>query len=108
MEISNEHLAPDEDSQESESSSNRSSGTRPNKFSGPKSTWREFTNEERLIHASVTRMRDQNLSIHLYNAHAMKSRHYNAKEASKLEPWSSKVSILTPALNLTLTMLMVA
>lgn len=72
--------------------------SRPKKFTGAQSTWRQFTHEERLVSNTLTLLRNQNLSIHLYNAHAMKRRLYIPEIASKkkLDPWARKVR--TPSL----------
>ena len=76
------------------SSPEASETTWPNRFKGPKSTWRRLTERDRLVQTSLTKMRDQDLSVHLYNAHNMKRRHYDMKVAAKISPWAKKVSIL--------------
>lgn len=48
--------------------------TRPNRFDGPKSTYRTYTRAERRLDETVNKMRAQNLTAHLYNAHAFKQR----------------------------------
>ncbi|KAF4125069.1 RNA polymerase I specific transcription initiation factor [Geosmithia morbida] len=45
---------------------------RPNRWRGAKSTWRALTEEERRLWWSMRRLGDQDLSIHLYNAFALK------------------------------------
>jgi hypothetical protein len=45
---------------------------RPNRWRGPKSTWRTYTKEERATADSLTRVRDRDLGVHLYNAFAIK------------------------------------
>lgn len=45
---------------------------RPNRWTGPKSTWRHLTEHERLLWQSMARLRDQDLGVHLYNAFALK------------------------------------
>lgn len=47
---------------------------RPNRWTGPPSTWRSYTKEDRDIVSSLDTIRSQDLSIHLYNAYALKSR----------------------------------
>ncbi|KAI4148792.1 MAG: hypothetical protein LQ340_004930 [Diploschistes diacapsis] len=47
---------------------------RPNKFHGPASTWRDWTAAERDIARSLDQLKAQDLSVHLYNAHALKPR----------------------------------
>lgn len=74
------------------SSSEASDSTRPNRFQGPKSTWRKLTERDRLVHSTLTKLQDQDLSVHLYNAHAMKRYHYDVRVAAKLRPWANKVS----------------
>lgn len=56
---------------------------RPNRWSGPPSTWRSYTREERGVVASLNTIRSQNLSVHLYNAHAIKSRVRDVKGRGK-------------------------
>src|SRR5271154_2893566 len=45
--------------------------TRPNRYYGPASTWRSWTQEERAIAESLDRERARDLSAHLYNAHVL-------------------------------------
>lgn len=47
---------------------------RENRFDGPASTWRFYTESERALAASLDQERANDLSIHLYNAHALKAR----------------------------------
>jgi len=83
----------EDESDKSVTSSEQSESTRPNRFKGPRSTWRRLTEDERLVSTSITQLRDQDLSVHLYNAHAMKRRQYDEESASKLKPWANKVSL---------------
>lgn len=46
--------------------------TRPNRYFGPDSTWLSWTKEDRLVAQTLDRLRSQNLSIHLFNAYALK------------------------------------
>ncbi|KAL8792250.1 MAG: hypothetical protein Q9195_005129 [Heterodermia aff. obscurata] len=48
--------------------------TRPNKYHGPPSTWRKWTAPERELAASLDQIQAADLSIHLYNAFALKRR----------------------------------
>ena len=48
--------------------------SRPNRWTGPPSTWRSYTKADRSIISSLDTRRSQDLSIHLYNAYAIKSR----------------------------------
>jgi hypothetical protein len=81
----------EEGSEYSQTSSETSHDARPNKWTGPASTWRSYTENERHLTQSLLQARDENLSLHLYNSHVLKKRNYDAKLASKLQPWSSKV-----------------
>lgn len=53
---------------------------RPNRWTGAKSSWRELTRQDREIWETVKHGRSEDLSIHLYNAHALK-RDANATKA---------------------------
>ncbi|KAJ4271465.1 hypothetical protein NW762_000168 [Fusarium torreyae] len=57
---------------------------RPNRWTGPKSTWRTLTEEDRLLWQSMKQLQDQDLSVHLYNAFALKQRGQNAGTAPDL------------------------
>ena len=47
---------------------------RPNRWKGPKSSWRTLTEEDRLLWHSMKSLQDQDLAVHLYNAFALKKR----------------------------------
>jgi len=68
---------------------------RENRFHGPASTWRNHTYEERQLAAAISQQRANNLSIHLYNAHALKAR---AREphVPNITPWTSKNRWMSP------------
>ncbi|CAI6081202.1 unnamed protein product [Clonostachys chloroleuca] len=57
---------------------------RPNRWRGPKSTWRTLTEEERLLWQSIKRIEDQDLAIHLYNTFALKRRGKDPETAQDL------------------------
>lgn len=57
---------------------------RPNRWTGPKSTWRALTEEERLLWQSMKRLGDQDLALHLYNAFALKKRARDPSTAQDL------------------------
>lgn len=63
---------------------------RENRFAGPASTWRDHTADERALIASIDQERANDLSVHLYNAHALKSRLYDRDIAAESLPWHSK------------------
>ncbi|KAJ4405402.1 hypothetical protein N0V85_004690 [Neurospora sp. IMI 360204] len=48
--------------------------TRPNRWKGPPSTWLTFTAQERKAYQALEGLRRRDLSAHLYNAHALKTR----------------------------------
>lgn len=45
---------------------------RPNRWTGPKSSWRTLTREERLLWRSMRQLEDQDLAVHLYDAFALR------------------------------------
>jgi hypothetical protein len=73
-----------------ESDQESSEEERENRFTGPASTWRDYTADERGLIASLDQQRAGDLSIHLYNAHALKSRLYDPQTAVTSQPWHSK------------------
>ena len=61
----------DEDSQDS-----TSVPSRPNKFRGPPSTWRNWTAPERDLAASLDHLQAKDLSVHLYNSFKLGHRNH--------------------------------
>lgn len=59
---------------ESYTSSPTPEPTRPNRWTGDASTYRSYIEQERGLGASLDQLRSENLSAHLYNAHALKRR----------------------------------
>ena len=49
--------------------------SRPNKFTGPPSTWRNWTAPERDLAASLEQLQAKDLSIHLYNTFKLRHRY---------------------------------
>ncbi|KAH6900360.1 hypothetical protein B0T10DRAFT_600649 [Thelonectria olida] len=45
---------------------------RPNRWTGPKSSWRTLTEEDRMLWHSMRQLKDQDLALHLYNAFGLK------------------------------------
>ncbi|KAI7352143.1 hypothetical protein KC354_g12127 [Hortaea werneckii] len=70
--------------------SDSSSEDRPNRFEGPAGTWRHYTEQERETAASLDQQRANDLGVHLYNAHSLKSRNYSPTRASQVPPWKDK------------------
>lgn len=58
---------------------------RPNRWKGPPQTWRGITEEERLTYNAFVRLRNEDLSLHLYNAWALKQRAAAAGEGPSQE-----------------------
>lgn len=58
---------------------------RPNRWKGLPQSWRTITEEERLTYNAFVRLRNQDLSLHLYNAWALKQRAAAAGEGSSQE-----------------------
>jgi hypothetical protein len=46
--------------------------SRPNRWRGSSSAWRAITEQDRLEYTAMTKVRNQDLSIHLYNSFAVK------------------------------------
>jgi hypothetical protein len=64
----------DSDSASEYQDSEASEPERPNRWKGPPATWQNLTAEDRGVATSLDQERDANLSIHLYNAHALRQR----------------------------------
>ena len=69
---------------------------RENRFNGPASTWRDYTADERALVASLDQERASDLGIHLYTAHALKSRLYDRSAADTSKSWHSKHRWIKP------------
>ncbi|KLU92969.1 hypothetical protein MAPG_11912, partial [Magnaporthiopsis poae ATCC 64411] len=52
---------------------------RPNRWRGPRSTWRQLTEADRLDYDALVSLRNQDLAVHLYNAFVLKRRRRLAK-----------------------------
>lgn len=46
--------------------------TRPNRWRGLPQSWRSLTDEDRLTYNAFEKLRNQDLSVHLYNAFALR------------------------------------
>ncbi|KAL1965895.1 hypothetical protein VTN77DRAFT_5028 [Rasamsonia byssochlamydoides] len=55
---------------------------RPNRYHGPGSTWRKWTERERQIVEGLEEIRARDLAVHLFNAFALKRRAREMKEKS--------------------------
>lgn len=71
--------------------------SRPNRWRGPPQSWRTITEEDRLTFNALERLRNRDLSVHLYNAFALKQTQTAPRphildaiaqaQGSELEPW---------------------
>jgi hypothetical protein len=76
-----------QDSTSEESSySNNEETERPNRWTGPPSTWQALTAQERGLEASLLELRNRDLSLHLYNSFALKRDARRYLEAKKVKP----------------------
>ena len=69
---------------------------RENRFQGTASTWRLFTEEERALIQSLNQQQANDLSVHLYNAHALKARVRNSDAATRVKHHRSKKQWIKP------------
>jgi len=58
---------------------------RPNRWTGPPSTWQSLTAQERGLAASLIELRNRDLSLHLYNAFALKRRARKYRELKRAD-----------------------
>lgn len=89
------HAQPAHGSDQESQNEDSEDGERENRFQGPSSTWRFFTEEERSLAASLDQQRANDLSLHLYNAHALKARSRDSA-AANVENYHSKKKWLKP------------
>ena len=74
------------DSASSESSYSSSEiPERPNRWTGPPSTWQSLTAQERGLEASLVELRNKDLGIHLYNSFSLKARARKYRESKGLQ-----------------------
>lgn len=82
--------------------------TRPNRWKGNKATWNTYTQEERLLHRSMEQLRNRDLSVHLYNAFALRNRAVRpsaAGEPNDAVRFDSRARLITTARSESLTIL---
>lgn len=58
--------------------------SRPNRWTGPRSSWRELAEEELVLWRSMQQLRSQDLAAHLYDAFALKRQAKDATTAGLL------------------------
>ncbi|KAF2972373.1 hypothetical protein GQX73_g1140 [Xylaria multiplex] len=64
---------------------------RPNRWTGPLSTWQQLNSAEIDTLSALNEIRNQDLSIHLFNAFALKNRHNRREARDVLEPVPNQV-----------------
>jgi len=64
---------------------------RPNQWKGHPSTWQQLNSAEIDTYTALNEIRNQDLSLHLYNAFALKKRHENADGKGPLKPAANEV-----------------
>lgn len=87
-----EDLNAGEDSEDQEYNPDppSSEDEREGRFHGPDSSWRHYTEQERSLAATLDQADCNDLSIHLYNAHALKQKARDPHVALILNTWQSK------------------
>ena len=79
---------------ESQDSDSSSSGPalqdRPNRLTAENFNWRHWTHSERSLVNSLNQIRANDLSIHLYNTHALKVHLRTEERLAQSKPWSAK------------------
>lgn len=53
---------------------------RPNRWRGPKSTWQQYNSQEISTLTALKEIHDRDLSVHLYNAFALKRRYKKVQQ----------------------------
>ena len=80
----------DGESEDTESSSSSDLPRRPNRYTGKRQDWQRWTEPERSLIDGHDQLRANDLSIHLYNAHALTARLRTGDCLAQCMPWSSK------------------
>ncbi|KAL6716755.1 hypothetical protein ACLMJK_006323 [Lecanora helva] len=88
--VTRSRTEPGEQYSDQSSEDETNAPTRPNKFNGPASTWRNWTAPERGLAASLDQLTAKDLSVHLYNAFMLRKRqstsHNQQQPQGDLEP----------------------
>lgn len=63
---------------------------RPNKYKGPRGTWQNWTADERQLASSLDQLGAGDLSVHLYNTHALKRHLRPANHPTTVQQWQRK------------------
>ncbi|PBP27577.1 RNA polymerase I specific transcription initiation factor [Diplocarpon rosae] len=75
----------DDDSFEASETDSDVAALRPNRWHGAPSTWASYTEAERGLAASLDMLRNEDLSVHLYNAHALNRRARDIERGKTVE-----------------------
>ncbi|KAI4593538.1 hypothetical protein KJ359_009224 [Pestalotiopsis sp. 9143b] len=75
-------MAEDAEDAYGSSGSSGSESDRPNRWNGPPSTWKDMNREEINTLTALDELRNRDLSVHLYNTHALKQRHKDPENNS--------------------------
>jgi len=75
---------------ETESDDESEDEVRPNKFKGSSRKWYGYTANERRIATTLEQLQAGDLSIHLYNAFALKRKLRSDQPPENLQPWQGK------------------
>lgn len=79
-------------SEEHDDSFDSEEDERPNRWRGPRTTWRNYNSEEIATATALKEIQDRDLSVHLYNAFSLKQRYRRIKEGVALDgPVAGKV-----------------
>ncbi|XDG08569.1 hypothetical protein ABKA04_008184 [Annulohypoxylon sp. FPYF3050] len=72
-------------SEEHDDSFDSEEDERPNRWRGPRTTWRNYNSEEIATATALKEIQDRDLSVHLYNAFSLKQRYRRIKEGVALD-----------------------
>ncbi|KAI1279436.1 RNA polymerase I-specific transcription initiation factor-domain-containing protein [Xylaria sp. FL0933] len=82
---SDEYL-PDSDDSNDDEEGDEEEEERPNRWTGPPSTWQQLNSAEIDTLTALNELRNRDLSVHLYNAFALKHRHQRGKTRDVAKP----------------------
>ncbi|KAI0534712.1 RNA polymerase I-specific transcription initiation factor-domain-containing protein [Xylaria digitata] len=84
------HTGNDSDEYLPDSDDSNDEDERPNRWTGPLSTWQQLNSAEIDTLSALNEIRNQDLSIHLYNAFALKNRHNRRETRDVVGPVSNQ------------------
>ncbi|KAI1348486.1 RNA polymerase I-specific transcription initiation factor-domain-containing protein [Xylaria sp. FL0043] len=83
---SDEYLPDSDDSNDDEEEEEEEEEERPNRWTGPPSTWQQLNSAEIDTLTALNELRNRDLSVHLYNAFALKHRHRRGTTRDAVKP----------------------